>query len=171
MLLLFRSLKDLDFSQLMDVYGESNEENARMFFPREEESQRIILAQQQFYLFLREVFFKTKEAFYAVWMSEGRYKAALRVEPFCDGVLLEALETAPEERRKGYAKELLCAVMRTLADCQTKKLYSHVSRSNTPSMRLHEACGFREVLDYAVYIDGSVSRNACTLCADLESYQ
>jgi L-amino acid N-acyltransferase YncA len=40
-----------------------------------------------------------------------------------------------------------------------------VSKKNTASLAVHEKCGFVQVLDYAKYIDGSVARNAVTLCS------
>ena len=98
---------------------------------------------------------------YAVWEENGQYISAVRFEPYRDGILLEALETAPEHRGKGYAAKLVCAALLQL---QLQKVYSHVSKKNTASLALHERCGFVKVLDYAAYIDGSVNRNAVTLC-------
>ena len=76
-----------------------------------------------------------------------------------DGLLLEALETAPAERRKGYAKALIQAVLPQLGDV---KVYSHVNKRNTASRKTHEACGFVKCLDHAVYADGSVLHDSDT---------
>ena len=162
MLYIANKLSDLNFRQLMDVYEEGNLENAAQFYPNEPQSQWQLLAEQGFYQYLRECFFTVPGAYYAVWMVNGKYVSALRVEPYKDGLLLEALETAPNERQKGYASALIDAVMcRHLHD----RLYSHVSKRNTASLRTHEKCGFHRILEHAVYADGSVLSTSCTFCS------
>lgn len=161
MLTIVRTMRDLHLGQLMAVYEEGNLENAQELYPELPENQQILRAEQDFYQYLRECFFKTEGAVYAIWSENGRYVSALRLEPYQDGLLLEALETAPEHRRKGYAKQLIREVMQLP---EVEKVYSHVHKKNIASLRTHESCGFRKVLDHAVNIDGSVSRNSCTLC-------
>lgn len=160
MLLLATKLQELNFSQLMAVYEEGNRENGELFFPDLSEGQQMIRAEQSFYEYLREGFFSVPGAVYALWVEDGNYVSALRLEPYEDGLLLEALETAPAQRRKGYAEQLMRAVQAQF----TEKIYSHVSKRNVASLAVHEKCGFRQVLDYAKYIDGSVARTAVTLC-------
>ena len=89
--------------------------------------------------------------------------AALRIEPYCDGLLLTGLETAPEEREKGYATQLLSAVLEYLRVSSKSIVYSHVIKNNPASLAVHKKCGFVKHLDYAVYVDDSVSQNAYTL--------
>ena len=160
MLYLATKLRELNFAQLMAVYKEGNQENGEVFFPELSEGQRMLRAEESFYQYLREGFFPTEGAVYAIWTENGKYVSALRLEPYEDGLLLEALETAPVCRRKGYASQLVRAVQEAFP----KKIYSHVNRKNTPSLAVHKKCGFRQVLDYAKYVDGSVERTAVTLC-------
>lgn len=161
MLILARSIRDLSFSRLMEVYIEGNLENAEEFYPDLTEGQKLIQAEQDFYQYLNEVFFRTSDAVYAIWEEWGIYVSALRLEPYHDGFLLEALETAPTSRRQGYAEKLIRAVQEQFSN---QRIYSHVSKKNAASLRVHEKCGFRRISEYAVYIDGSVNRRACTLC-------
>ena len=160
MLVLAKKPHQLDFQKLMEVYREGNRENGAMLYPDLSPDQQMIQAEQSFYQYLAEVFFSVPGAVYAIWVENSTYVSALRLEPYGDGLLLEALETAPAERRKGYAEKLIRAVQDTFA----QKIYSHVSKKNTPSLAVHKKCGFRQVLDYAKYIEGSVVRNALTLC-------
>lgn len=160
MLYLATKLHKLDFTQLMEVYAEGNRENGALFHPDLSENQQILRAEQSFYQYLAEGFFPVAGAVYAVWVENGTYISALRLEPYEDGLLLEALETAPAFRRKGYAEKLIRAVQEAFP----QKIYSHVSKRNTASLGIHAKCGFHRVLDYARYIDGSVNRNALTLC-------
>ena len=159
MLLIMKRLEELDFSALMDVYMEGNLEKAEEYGDG-----GLLRAEREFYDYLREDFFRQQGAFYAVWTEQGEYVSALRLEPHKDGWLLEALETAPDCRRKGYAKMLMAAVVEQMGQVV---IYSHVSKQNEASLRTHYACGFRKHLDYVVYLDGSVSRRAVTLKYDI----
>lgn len=161
MLVIFKKLRELSFSSLMAVYEEGNRSNAQEFWPELDASQQLLRAEQDFYQYLREVFFPTEGAVYCVWEEGGQYVSALRLEPYRDGLLLEALETAPDLRRRGYAARLITAVQDARPDA---KIYSHVHKRNTPSLRIHEKCGFTRISETAVQIDGSVSHRCCTLC-------
>lgn len=161
MLILAKSIGELSFSSLMEVYRESCRENGQEFWPRETPERQLALAEQDFYGYLSESFFRVQGAVYMIWQLDGRYVSALRLEPYRDGLLLEALETAPDCRRRGYARELVRAVLEQHAGM---KVYSHVGKKNIASLRTHEACGFRRIQEYAVYIDGSVNDRCCTLC-------
>ena len=161
MLLIVEKLKDLSFSQLMDVYEEGNRENGEEFWPDLDPAQQMLQAEQEFYQYLRQVFFPTANARYYIWEEKGQYVSALRLEPYRDGMLLEALETAPAQRKKGYAFQLIQAVQ---AACPEHKIYSHVSKRNAASLGTHEKCGFRRIADHAVYADGSVNSRSYTLC-------
>ena len=155
MLLIAKRLEELDFSALMDIYIEGNLEKAEGYGDG-----GLLRAEREFYDYLREDFFRQKDAFYAVWQVAGQYVSALRLEPYKDGWLLEALETAPAVRKKGYAKALMTAVLDMVGDAV---VYSHVSRRNEASLKTHYACGFQKHLDHVVYLDGSVSHRAVTL--------
>ena len=160
MLIIAKNLRELSFGQLMEIYVEGCLERGQELYPEEPEARQIAIGEQEFYNYLDQVFFRTENAIYAIWQAEGKYVSALRLEPFRDGVLLEALETRPDSRRKGYAAALIKAVQAQLGEI---KIYSHVSRRNIPSMRTHIACGFQKYLDYAVYADGSVRQDTVTM--------
>ena len=159
MLYLAWRLGQLDFSELMAVYEEGNRENGALFHPELSEGQQILHAEQSFYQYLKECFFATEGAVYALWVENGKYVSALRLEPYEDGLLLEALETIPSQRRKRYAQQLIRAVQAQFP----QKIYSHISKKNTASLMVHQKCGFVQILDYAKYIDGSFVRTAVTL--------
>ena len=159
MLHIARTMAQLDFSRMMAVYEEGNRGNAEELYPDLPRPQALLRAEQDFYQYLRYDFFTTAGAYYALWQEGGEYVSALRIEPYKDGVLLEALETAPGMRRRGYAEKLMRAVLST-----EKKIYSHVSKRNVASLNIHEKCGFVRVSEQATYIDGSVSSKCCTLC-------
>ena len=52
MLKWFRSVSQLDFRQLMDVYEETNQFTGSQDYPREPKNLQILFAEQDFYAFL-----------------------------------------------------------------------------------------------------------------------
>ena len=163
MLKIIRSLKELNIAQLMAVYIQSNIENGACDYPQLPSNMQLLQAEQDFYAYLK-LFFNDNDALCAVWETQGAYKAILRLERHCDGLLLAGLETAPEARGQGYAKALVNAVIEYLCKQGKFKLYSHVDKNNKASLAVHRACGFTRILAHAVYADGSVLHSACTFC-------
>lgn len=156
-----KKMNDFSFGKLMEVYEEGNLENGCDLWPDEPQYRQIALAEEEFYNYLCQIFFKTDGAVYLIWEEKGCYTCALRLEPYRDGLLLEALETAPKHRKKGYAASLVSAAVSYAAGV---KIYSHVAKHNIPSLRTHEKCGFQKIGDFAVYADGSVNDRCYTLC-------
>lgn len=162
MLKIVRSLKDLDFRLLKAVYLQSCQERGLQKYSDCPPAQQLLLAEQELYGDVK-CFFEDKKAFYAVWYADEHYVSALRMEPYRDGLLLEGLETMPEERGKGYAKMLVSSVLAKLKEQESPVIYSHIDKKNTASIAVHLACGFEIIRDFAVYVDGSVSHNAYTM--------
>lgn len=163
MLRIIDSMSKLNFSRLMEVYLEGNQENGRQQYPDESEAVQLRFAENDFYDYLDSIFFHQKDSFYAVWEDPNRYLAALRLEPYRDGYLLCALETAPDVRGKGYATLLIKNVQKYLSHNKHGIIYSHISKHNMASLAVHKKCDFHIIKDYAVYSDGSVLRNSYTL--------
>ena len=112
---------------------------------------------QDFYGFLSEDFFPG--GICCVWEEKGRYVAALRLQRWQDGYLLDGLQTHPDHRGRGYAKQLIAE---SLAALKMEKVYSHISRDNAPSIAAHTSCGFRKLHDRATYLDGTLHLHSDT---------
>lgn len=164
MLRVYSSMADLPFGKLMEIYAQSNRELGEQW-PREAEDYRPALAEQEFYAYLRQCFFTLPSARYFLWEEQGRPVSAVRCEAYRDGVLLTALETAPDCRRKGYATLLLQAVLHQL---QSEKVYVHIRHDNKVSLSVHQKCGFEKVKSGARLLDGSYSRVYDTYMAELQ---
>lgn len=162
MLILIRNMRDLRFRELMQVYSQTNRKTGLEEWPNLPADFAREMAEQSFYQYLKEVFFPTANAFYAIWEEQGHYVSALRMEPYRDGLLLEGLETVPEYRRNGYGLRLIRETLKHLSGQGETIIYSHVHKKNLPSRALHEKCGFQIISDYASYIDGSVNYRALT---------
>lgn len=163
MILYFDRFSELDVGKLMSVYSQSNLNNAEAFWPKETRELGVLFAENDFRDYLRNDFFRKAGAFYAVLALKGEYCSALRMEPYRDGWLLEALETRPDLRGAGMATALMRDVLQHFVD---QRVYSHVEKRNTASLSVHEKCGFRRLYGYAVYLDGSVTQGSYTLCYD-----
>ncbi len=154
MLKIVRNLRDLPFSAIMEVYLEGNQKKGD-----------LLTAEQDFYQYLKEGFFTQPEDCCCLWQVQGKPVSALRLQSYQDGLLLEALETAPEHRRKGYAESLVRAVLAAFPD---RKIYVHIEKRNKASALLHEKCGFSRILEHAVYADGSVTSRAATYVREIK---
>ena len=84
---------------------------------------------QDFYGFLSEDFFP--DGICCVWEEKGRYVAALRLQRWQDGWLLDGLQTHRDHRGSGYATKLVCAALEAL---KMERVYSHIRWDNAPSI-------------------------------------
>lgn len=160
------SMKQLNFRQLTSVYSDEISAAGKEQYSDLNQNLQILEAEQDFYHYLSE-FFRTPKAFYAVWVIEGCYRAALRIEPYKDGVILAGLQTAIDSRKKGYASDLMCATLKYLSENDTLKVYSHIRKDNIPSIKCHTKNGFVKALDYSHYINGDVDRCCDTYLKNL----
>lgn len=167
MLKIIKSICELNTDQLLLVYGETICKSGLDSYSEFSAEQQIRLAEIDLLNYLREDFFRQRDAFFAIWVAEGIYKSALRVENYRDGVLLHALETIPNARKMGYAFCLIVEVLAYLRQIGCKSVYSHIHKHNTASLRLHKKCGFQQISDWAVHIDGTITQNYCTMMIDL----
>ena len=165
MLTVIKSYHQLDLSQLFRVYQQSIQAAAAENYRRCATNEGILNAQQDFYGYLRD-FLSDTDTMYALWTVDGVYKAALRLEPYLDGLLLSGLETAPDARCCGFASALMKATLEYVGGHSGDTVYSHVNKENAISLAVHAKCGFRRLSDFANYIDGSVALSACTLIFD-----
>ena len=168
MLKWIHNMNDLDFAALMEVYAEACLENGQEFWSDLPAEEQIRRSQEHFRTYLTEQFFANPEAVYAVWIIEGRYTSALRLEPKWDGLLMEALETRPDVRRQGHASALITAVQANFIqfpplDPPVMRIYSHVSKGNLPSLRTHDHCGFQRYRDHITRSDGTTNDRFYTM--------
>ena len=147
MLIKIIDYQKVDTRKLMDVYSESNYENTDYFFPDEADKEAAVQKIEAGFLdFLKNDFFKKAEAAYWVLEIDGVYVSALRTCMIQKGLYyLEALETRPDCRRKGYGAMLLSSVADSLKENGPFRLCSCVSKKNAASLKTHEKSGFQVV--------------------------
>lgn len=158
MLIICQSYCEIDIVQLLAIYQESIELNM------ETEQKSRFEVEEDFCEYLREIFFNDAGAICAIWVHDGQYVSALRLETFQDGYLVSGLETNPQARRKGFGRNLLRAVIAYVREKESCIVYAHIDKRNRGSYALHTECGFEQILDYGRLLDGSFSYQYRTLC-------
>lgn len=138
-----RTAADLPLDELSRVYGSRADED-----------------------FLRYEFFGQAGAALWLWSEGGEAVSALRTEPWKDGVLVTALQTAEGCRNHGYARMLLSAVLAQLRQQGSGRAYAHIHHRNSASICVHEKCGFRRIADTARLLDGTVTAQMGTYLVD-----
>ncbi len=141
MLIKITNYGDLDAVKLMGVYAESNLENTDYFFPGEaDKSTAVRKVEAGFLDFLENSFFSEPEASYWVYEEDGVWVSALRTCLIRPGLYyLEALETRPDRRRKGYGTLLLSGVTDALKKDGAFCIRDCVGKKNTASLKTHDA--------------------------------
>ena len=147
MLIKITEYQKIDTRNLMDVYSESNYENTDYFFPDEADKEAAVQKVEAGFLdFLKNDFFNNTSATYWILEINGVYVSALRTCMIQKGqYYLEALETRPDYRRKGYGTILLSSVIDSLKENGSFRLCSCVSKKNIASLKTHEKSGFQIV--------------------------
>lgn len=145
MILQFSALEQIDMGLLMNVYAESNTENAACLYPNEPDKVKAIrLCEDSFYEYLKTDFYTQSDRIYWVLEEQGQWVAALRTYRIRERFYyIEALETNPDYRRRGCAVRLLQGVMENLQADGPFSLWDCVSKDNTPSLKTHLKCGFK----------------------------
>lgn len=148
---LFCSVEHLDLQQLDWIYQESSAENAVDWYPELTEEAALQKYVQGHHEYLENEFFPDG-GLLMVLEAENRYVSALRLYPQePDRYYMEALETRPDEREKGFAKSLLLEMLFYLHEhSDVCTVRSHVSKHNLASLRTHAAAGFHAETDYVM---------------------
>lgn len=167
-LLEFYTLESLDFSKLMEVYRESNEDNVSYFYPEETDLDKgRHLVEQKFYDYLKTGFYNKPGNRYYVLEDNGEWLSAIRLFPVegkDNNFFAEALETMPSQRRKGYARKMMELLFEKLGSEGFFEITDTVNKSNEASLRFHLNCGFEIFKDPACCVlNGNVDEKAFTM--------
>ena len=128
----------------MDIYSEGNLENTDYFYPEIENKQIAVeKVEADFLKFIETDFFSKENNTYQILEEDGLWVCALRLYHIKSNLYyIEALETRPEFRKKGYALELLSCVIEALKAKGSFQLFDCVSKKNIASIKTHEKAGF-----------------------------
>lgn len=143
------SFDRIDGRKLMDLYAESNKENAEFFYPGlQDKSEALEKTEADYLNYLKNEFFSVAGNLYVIYEADGIWLSALRLYRIKDGFYyLEALETHPDHRRKGYGSCLLDGLLNVLKEQGPFQICDCVGKQNHASLSVHKKCGFRIVSD------------------------
>jgi L-amino acid N-acyltransferase YncA len=146
MLLNIKELAEIDSRRLMDIYEEDNYKNIKHFFPEcENQEEGIKKVEEGFINYIQNEFLKLINSYYFVWEENNLWVSALRLYKIEEGIyFLEALETHPGYRKKGYAQKLICNIIEELKKNGNFTIKSCVDTDNVTSLKTHKKCGFVE---------------------------
>lgn len=152
MILEITSMQDLDQRKLMDIYSEGNLENTDFFYPEIKDKKLAVeKVEADFLNYIESKFFATENNTYVILEKEDVWVSALRLYKIKDGFYyIEALETRPEFRKKGYASELLDGVINTFKNRGAFQLCDCVSKKNIASLKTHEKVGFEIISEAGI---------------------
>lgn len=144
-----RNIEEIDSRKLMDLYQEGNVENIDYFYPgTEDRVSALAKIEENFLEYLRDDFFSRERSCYYILEKEGTWVSALRLYDMEEGSFyIEALETHPAYRRRGYACELLGSLLEELKKGGAFLVCDNVGRKNIASLATHRKCGFSIVRD------------------------
>lgn len=159
MIFLADHINKLNFAKLTSLYAEDIERNRKLNYGRLYAHEGRLLAEQDYYQYLRDVFFGSYGGKMFLLEEGDRYLSAVCFEPFKDGLLLNSLITAKDVRRNGYARNILSYAFDQI---EGFTIYSHIHCRNRASILLHEQLDFVKLYDYAHMLDGAVCSDHIT---------
>ena len=122
-------------SRLLSVYSESMDD-LKINFTNDDEMHLAYAS------FLRD-FVKDPKQLIVVETFHDDWVSALRAIEATEGHwFLEAVETKPDERKKGFGKNLLCHTINHLKKHGMKELTCTIGKNNYKLQALHRKCGF-----------------------------
>ena len=144
MIIEINSFDQVDRRKLMDVYRESNIENTDYFYPDVSDKDEALQRVECDYLnYIGNDFLADSKNQYMVLERDGIWVCALRLYRIDDRLyFIEALETHPEHRRKGYGAQLLAGVIDLLKRQGAYTIRDCVDKKNIASLLTHQKVGF-----------------------------
>ena len=151
MLIEFSEMKEKEMYRLAhEIYVEASLEIAKEKCPKQENLPEAIREEEDYFVGFLKRFMENEKNGYYVLEADGKWVSALRLTELDGFYYLEALETAPEHRRNGYAAALIDEVISLLQKRGQVVIRSNVNKSNVASLATHKKCGFRIELENGV---------------------
>ena len=151
-------IEQIEPAKLMGIYQESNQENISYFYPDEPDQKKALRKVEEGFLqYIEKDFLSADGNAYWVLEKENKWVSAVRLNCLSPGsYYLEALETHPDYRNRGYACELLNSLVKELKKDGPFEVMDCVSKKNEASIRTHLKCGFQIVSECGIdYLSGS----------------
>ncbi|MBU5473711.1 GNAT family N-acetyltransferase [Roseburia sp. MSJ-14] len=137
---MLEQIKNVDtkvIDKMFLLYAESMEDMTEEFNSHAE-------MKEAYAAFLKD-FIANQKQVVLVETVEGQWMSGLRAIESETGIwFIEAVETMPTQRNKGYGKMLLLHTIDYFKKINAKKLECIIGKSNVTSIKLHSDCGFHQ---------------------------
>lgn len=113
----------------------------------QDKREALAKVERDYLSYIKNAFFSSEGNAYVIYESENIWLSALRLYRLQEGFYyIEALETHPQYRRKGYGARLLVGLVDVLKEQGSFRLCDCVGKKNFASLSVHKRCGF-EITD------------------------
>ena len=147
------------YTLVHEIYIEGCMENAREKYPDATDLTTAIQQEEDSFVCFLQDFFTLPENTYYVLEKDNMLVSAARLSKINDFYYLEALETPPKYRKKGYASELLNEMITHLHQQGSVDIRDCVSKTNTASLVTHKKCGFFIAEENGIYYPSNTDNN------------
>lgn len=159
---LLHSFDNVNENEFLEVYRESSLENAPNWYQELSPKDALARYESEYLDYMRTTFWD-EGGLLAILSDENVYCSALRLYPL-DGnnrFFVEALETRPDRRRKGYGSLLFhLLIERMEIEFGNITLVSNPHKKNIASIATHLSAGFVRTAEY--FIDEGVKNESMT---------
>lgn len=148
---LHRAAGGIDRDAFMALYRGSALENVPAWYPELPEDEGLRTYEDSYWEYMSGPLWE-EGGVQALLADETGYRSGLRLYPR-EGEnqwFLEALETRPDCRGRGFGLRALWETIRALEAEGPVRLECHVHKTNAASLATHAAAGFVRTLDYAL---------------------
>jgi len=145
MLINIRAFNKHEFEWLMEIYNESNIKNIKHFYPKESDPIKgLEQIKKDHVSYIENSFLTLSNTNYFILSEEDEWVSALRFYEIDTGKFyIEALETHPEKRFKGYGSQLIKSIIEFLKCLGPFEMHSFTYKQNEQSLKTHFSCGFK----------------------------
>lgn len=147
------------YTLVHEIYIEGCTENALEKYPDADDLSAAIWAEEASFITYLQSFFASPDNAYYVLEENGMPVCATRLSRIADFYYLEALETPPKYRKKGYASRLLKELTTLLHQRGPVDIRDCVSKTNTASLATHKKCGFIIAEESGIYYPSNTINN------------
>ncbi len=147
---LMRSPEGLDEAAFLAVFRASSLKNAPSWYPDLPPEQALERYERSYLAYMRGPFW-AEGGILALLADGSGYRSCLRLYPLegHNRFHVEALETRPDSRRRGWGAEVLRRTIRALeAELGRVELVSNTHKTNAASRSAHASAGFVQARDW-----------------------
>lgn len=162
-IMIFHDPEGLNKEEFLAVYKGSAEINAPQWYPDLPFEAAVQKYESGYWDFMQRSFWEEKGVLLVAHSDSHYVSAVVAYQKENHSFLIEALETAPNERGKGYGKIVLKEMLDFLVHSDSNAtVYSFTGKKNIASQRTHASLGMEKLHDYWQDESGTIDNTQIT---------